>query len=83
VQHDVNEGRRRLNFSTWGSRQRGVEESARDVERGRMPPAIYLIMHPEAALSATEKQLIDGFIATFGQGDATTDKGGASSGEKE
>jgi hypothetical protein len=32
-----------------------------------MPPGIYLLMHPSAQLSASEKQaLIQGLLATFG-----------------
>jgi hypothetical protein len=51
------QGRRRLNFSEWntGSR-RGVDEISRIIQDGRMPPAIYLPMHPNAQLTAAEKQ---------------------------
>ncbi len=73
IQRDVDEGRRRLNFQDWNARRgggegeggRGGNEMARTVERGSMPPWYYLPIHPEAVLSATEKQqLIDGLTAT-------------------
>jgi len=57
VYNDTMQGRRRLNFSEWntGSR-RGVDEISRIIQDGRMPPAIYLPMHPNAQLTAAEKQ---------------------------
>ncbi len=78
VTFDVVRGRNALNFSEWGvprasregreggegSGERGGREAARQVERGEMPPAQYLLIHPDAALSAAEKQqLIQGLQA--------------------
>jgi len=69
VQHDVEEGRGRLNFSEWG-RSAGREghelgEISEVVSEGEMPPPYFLIMHPNAKLSAAEKQaLINGLQAT-------------------
>jgi len=76
VARDVVEGRSRLNFSTWGQPNQGgegrrngrtsSEELVRSVQNGSMPPAIYLVEHPSAKLSADEQQqLIQGFMATF------------------
>lgn len=68
VQHDTEEGRQRLNFSTWGSGGEGREpdEAVEILYRGSMPPPIYLTTHPEARLTAAEKQaLIDGLRATI------------------
>ena len=57
VYRDTMEGRRRLNFSTWNTgSQREVGEITRVIQIGRMPPAIYLPMHPAAQLTAAEKQ---------------------------
>jgi hypothetical protein len=59
--HDVQEGRSRLNFSEWGRTGHEVGEVSEVIHEGEMPPAYFLIMHPEARLSAVEKQaLIDG-----------------------
>jgi hypothetical protein len=64
VEHDVQDGRSRLNFSDWGRAGHEVGEAAEVVREGEMPPAYFLIMHPEARLSAAEKQtLIDGLLA--------------------
>jgi hypothetical protein len=56
VANDVVEGRSRLNFSDWGSRPGEPGELSAVVLEGEMPLPIYLIMHPAARLSATEKQ---------------------------
>jgi mono/diheme cytochrome c family protein len=67
IQNDVDEGRQRLNFSTWGNgRPVEMNELVRVIERGSMPPAQYTIIHPNAVLSATEKQqLIQGLQNTI------------------
>ncbi len=64
---DVQSGRRALNFSEWGGRMR-TDEIAEKINGGEMPPWFYVIMHPNAKLSASEKQqLIDGLQATAAQ----------------
>lgn len=57
VYYDTMEGRRRLNFSEWttGSLRR-TGEISEVIQSGRMPPAVYLPMHPSAGLTAAEKQ---------------------------
>lgn len=64
---DTLKGRQHLNFSEWGMRSReGDNETARVIQRGSMPPAYYLGQHPEANLTANEKQqLIQGLQATL------------------
>ncbi|HRQ38447.1 MAG TPA: heme-binding domain-containing protein [Chloroflexota bacterium] len=68
VQHDVDEGRRELNFSEWGyGRKEGEagEEMAEVIWEGEMPPAQFLLTHPEAHLTDAEKQqLVRGLTAT-------------------
>ncbi len=67
IAHDVSEGRQRLNFSDWG-RERRAEAMTRVIEAGQMPPWYYGILHPDAVLSADEKQnLIAGLQRTLGQ----------------
>ena len=67
VNKDINEGRRKLNFST-GRRIEG-DEMIREIRRGTMPMNIYLPLHPDANLTAAQKQqLMDGLVATFGGG---------------
>ena len=66
TQNDVDEGRRRLNFSDWTAGRQGNNENAQVINRGSMPPFYYVMIHPTANLSAAEKQqLIDGLAASL------------------
>ncbi len=61
--HDVQEGRGEVNFSTWEKyderrKTRKLKEIAEQVEKGDMPLWYYLPLHPEAKLSAVERDLI-------------------------
>jgi hypothetical protein len=65
VADDVNEGRRKLNFSQWSllsadmSRSR-LREACEEVREGGMPLWFYRLMHPEARLTAEDiKALCD------------------------
>jgi mono/diheme cytochrome c family protein len=67
VQHDVEEGRAKLNVSRWGQGEFEAHEAVETVQEGQMPPAIFLVTHPEARLTPVEQQaLIQGLRATFG-----------------
>jgi hypothetical protein len=69
AQRDVDEGRRKLNFSEWDRAQKEAHESAKTVRKGEMPPLFYLPTHPDARLTAAETQpLIAGLEATLGTG---------------
>ena len=66
VQHDVDEGRQKLNFSEWGRSQEAANQSAHVVSEGEMPPFSYLINQPDARLSEADKAaFVRGLIATF------------------
>ena len=66
--NDVRGGRERLNFSDWGARRVETREIIRTIDSGRMPPWFYVLRHPKAKLSASDKQaLIDGLNATISQ----------------
>jgi len=67
IQHDVEEGRSRLNFTT--GNQREVDNVARQVQSGAMPQWYYTLLHPTANLTPDEKQaLIQGLQASLGGG---------------
>lgn len=68
IQSDVDEARKNLNVSEWGRKEKnkGVD-AANEIRDGEMPPFFYLPAHPEAWLTAAEKdELIRGLTATFG-----------------
>jgi len=59
IYNDVMEGRSRMNFSDWNrGYQPSVGELIGELEEGGMPPAKYLLMHPDARLADAEKQLL-------------------------
>ena len=61
VQFDVERGRKELNFSNMRN-QRKLSEAAEQIQSGKMPENKYVIMRPEAKLTADEKkQLINSF----------------------
>ncbi len=75
---DVVRGRDRLNFSEWGLArggesgeegegfEQGGDEFAEVIASGEMPPATYLLTHPNARLTEAEKQqLLDGLTASL------------------
>ncbi|HET8530461.1 MAG TPA: heme-binding domain-containing protein [Methylomirabilota bacterium] len=67
LQRDVDEGRRKLNFSEWDRPQKEARESAKAVRKGEMPPWYYTPLHPDARLTAAESQaLVRGLETTLG-----------------
>lgn len=69
LQHHIDEGRERLNFSQWDPKapQKAARHADREVTRGDMPLTSYTWMHPEARLTDAEKtELAKGLRATFG-----------------
>ena len=60
--HDVNEGRRHWNVSNWPTDLKRsahrLEEMCEQVEKGEMPLASYLIMHPTAKLTDADKKTL-------------------------
>ncbi len=67
ISRDVVEGREKMNISAWGQGENEADEAAETIQNGEMPPWFYMPLHPEANLSATERQqLINGLTATFG-----------------
>lgn len=63
----VNNGKKHLNFSTWGDYDAGkkahkIEEIVEWVSDGEMPLSTYTLMHGDAKLSDTDRtQLVDYF----------------------
>lgn len=68
VAHDIEEGREKMNVSMIGVQTKNkLKDAADEVKEGEMPIPPYLIAHPEARLSDTEKkELAEGLEKTFG-----------------
>jgi mono/diheme cytochrome c family protein len=69
IRDHVNEGREHLNVSEWGTTMQGehAEHVAEVVQKGEMPPASYLLLHPDARLDAAAVQtFVTGANGTFG-----------------
>jgi len=63
IAHDVNEGRAELNFSTWDQlstekQAKAMKESWKEVAEGEMPTWYYVVLHPEARLSANDQSVL-------------------------
>ena len=64
AQHDISEGRSRLNFSQWNGAL-SPEEFEHALDNG-MPSLQYTLLHPNAKLTGVEKQqLVSGFQASL------------------
>lgn len=60
---DVKKARGVMNLSRWGKEEPSMRAAlaaigCEDVRTGRMPPAAYLMMHPEARLSAQDVEAL-------------------------
>jgi mono/diheme cytochrome c family protein len=66
VASDVYGAREHLNFTEFQKPQKKAHDAVDEVQGGDMPPWFYVIMHPEAKLSDTDRSaLIEGFKRTF------------------
>ena len=70
VQSDVDEGRSTFNVSEWGRPGKNEgNEAAKELLKGEMPLTSYVLVHPSARLSESERAaLVAGLRATFGEG---------------
>jgi hypothetical protein len=73
---DINVGRSKFNVSEWGRPGKNDgDEAAGELRKGKMPPWFYMPAHPEAKLTAAEKdELVKGLVATFGDEEAEKEK---------
>jgi len=63
IARDVNVGRAELNFSTWNQlsidkQAKAMKESWKEVAEGEMPTWYYVLLHPEARLSANDQSVL-------------------------
>lgn len=69
---DVHEARGKVNFSEWGNltpkkQAKKTEEIWDEIEKNGMPLKIYVLMHPEVALSLAEKETIKNWSMASGE----------------
>jgi hypothetical protein len=69
MQHDVNRGRERLDFSQWaeyasdpGTAAQKLEKIAQFVTRGDMAPWHYRMLHPTARLTPRQRDTLIGWV---------------------
>ena len=62
VQHDTEEGRKRLNFSEWDRPQKNILNASEELDEGKMPIPNYVFMHSEAKLSPAEKETLENIL---------------------
>lgn len=70
VSKDVVKGRDELNFSEWDKysdkrRAKKIKEIWEEIEKGEMPMSIYIPLHPDAVLTAEDKELIKKWVNDF------------------
>lgn len=86
VQSHVDEGRHKLNFSTFDVTTHGADEAVEVILEGSMPPSYYTRfgLHPEARLSDAEiQELVAGLRATFANSGITGEHGDKKDGRNE
>jgi hypothetical protein len=64
---DVEQGRAELNFSTWDADDGEADDAAEAVAEGSMPPRRYVLVHPDAALSDAERQVLADALEAMGR----------------
>jgi heme-binding protein len=79
---DVQQGRDKLNFSTWDEDGNHADDAAEAVADGSMPPRRYVLVHPDASLSDADRQALVAALAAMdrGPGDRSGPGGGGSPG---
>lgn len=79
IHYEVDEGRRRLNFSAWtdytsdpGTEDQKLDEIVRLIASGAMPPWYYRAMHPGARLAQGERAAITRWVVEEKSSHATS-----------
>jgi hypothetical protein len=69
VTRDVEQGREKLNFSTWEGSGGDARDAAETIAEASMPPRRYLLLHPDADLTDAERRLLVEALEGMGGGD--------------
>ena len=73
---DVEQGRDKLNFSTWDQDDGEADDATDAVADATMPPRRYLLAHPDAALSDAERQILVDALEAMDRARGGGDRGG-------
>ena len=68
IARDVEQGRDKLNFSTWEGSGGDARDAAETIVEGSMPPRRYLPLHADARLSEDERRLLVEALEAMGGG---------------
>jgi hypothetical protein len=68
IARDVEQGREKLNFSTWEGSGGDARDAAETIVEGSMPPRRYLPLHADARLSEDERALLVEALEAMGGG---------------
>jgi hypothetical protein len=87
IARDVEQGREKLNFSTWEGSGGDARDAAETIVEGSMPPRRYLPLHADARLTEEERRLLVAALERMGgggdrsgPGDGGGDRGGPGGG---
>jgi hypothetical protein len=69
VTRDVEQGREKLNFSTWEGSGGDARDAAETIAEASMPLRRYLLLHPDADLTDAERRLLVEALEGMGGGD--------------
>ena len=80
IVHDVNEGRAALNLSTWNQlspekQAEAMNESWEEVAEGKMPTWYYVVLHPDARLSASDQSVLRAWSGSAAGGEGRKEEG--------
>lgn len=64
IKFDVVEARDQFNFSEWDQNPGYLEDMAKEIQRGSMPPIQYTLFHPDAKLNDQQKQALINALTT-------------------
>jgi hypothetical protein len=79
---DVNDARKKLSLSDWGSydpkkKATKLQEICEEIEKDDMPLASYVLLHPQAKLSGSDRKLLCDWVKLEGKRATETQTGGS------
>ena len=82
IARDVEQGRDKLNFSTWEGSGGDARDAADTIEERSMPPRRYLPLHADARLTEDERQVLVEALEAMGGGRGGGNRSGPGGGDR-